>query len=130
MPAIGFALGIERLLLAIADQPVATSPTCFFAPLGNAAAQRSLILARDLRKRGIVAEVDGRGGSLKSLLRRADAIGARCAIVIGDSELANDSAILKDLNRHSQESVNLSALSDAIRKLFIESNTQSPGELI
>jgi histidyl-tRNA synthetase len=103
---------------------------CFFAPLGNPAAQRSLILARDLRQQGFVAEVDGRGGSLKSLLRRADAIGARCAVVIGDSELANDSAILKDLTRHTQESVTLAALSEAIRKLLSESNTQSPGELI
>ena len=130
VPAIGFALGIERLLLAIAQQPVSASPVCFFAPLGNPAAQRSLILARDLRQQGFVAEVDGRGGSLKSLLRRADAIGARCAVVIGDSELANDSAILKDLTRHTQESVTLSALSDAIRKLLTESNTLSPGELI
>jgi histidyl-tRNA synthetase len=130
VPAIGFALGIERLLLAIADQPAIDSAICFFAPLGNAAAQRSLILARDLRQQGFVVEVDGRGGSLKSLLRRADAIGARCAVVIGDSELANDSANLKDLTRHTQETVTLSSLSEAVRKLFTESNTQSPGELI
>ncbi len=130
VPAIGFALGFERLLLAIAAQSVQTAPLCFFAPLGAAAARRSLVLARELRLQGFVVEVDGRGGSLKSLLRRADALGARCAVVIGDSELANHSAIVKDLTYHTQHTVTLQSLSQSIAKLIDESETQSPGELI
>jgi histidyl-tRNA synthetase len=130
IPAIGFALGMERLLLAIPTSPAKSPSLCFFAPLGAAAARRSLVLARDLRRRGFVTEVDGRGGSLKSLLRRADAIGARCAVVIGDSELASDAAIVKDLANHTQVLVNFSILDQAVAKLLDSARTQSPGEVI
>ncbi len=127
-PAIGFALGLERLLLAIAEQTPKQNTDCFFAPLGAAAAQQCLVLARDVRGRGLVAEVDARGGSLKSLLRRADALGARCAVVIGENELSNRSAMLKDLTLHTQQSVELSSLSDAIAKLVAQTIPCVPGE--
>jgi histidyl-tRNA synthetase len=130
VPAIGFALGIERLLLAIAAPPIRKSALCFLAPLGAAAARRSLVLARQLRSQGFIAEVDGRGGSLKSLLRRADALHACCAIVVGDSELSSDTAILKDLTNHAQQTVAQSLLTQAIAKLIHDSEIQSPGELI
>jgi histidyl-tRNA synthetase len=128
VPAIGFALGLERLLLAIAAQPPKHITDCFFAPLGAAAAQQCLILARDVRRRGLIAEVDGRGGSLKSLLRRADALRARCAVVIGENELSHQSAMLKDLALHTQQSVELSALPDTIAELVVKSIPCAPGE--
>ena len=128
VPAIGFALGLERLLLAISEQPTKPVTHCFFAPLGAAAAKECLVLARDIRHRGFVAEVDGRGGSLKSLLRRADTLGARCAVVIGDNELANQSAILKDLTKHTQRAVDFSSLPDAVAGLVDDSRTHSLGE--
>jgi len=129
VPAIGFALGLERLILAIPAKPATSSSLCFFAPLGAAAARRSLVLARDLRRRGLVTEVDGRGGSLKSLLRRADALGARCAVVIGDSELAREAAIVKDLANHTQGLVNLSILAQFVEKLLKSAANQSSGEV-
>jgi histidyl-tRNA synthetase len=128
VPAIGFALGLERLLLAIAEQTPKQNTDCFFAPLGAAAAQQCLVLARDVRRRGLVVEVDARGGSLKSLLRRADALRARCAVVIGEDELSNGSAMLKDLTQHTQQSVELSSLSDAIAKLVAQPMPCAPGE--
>jgi histidyl-tRNA synthetase len=129
VPAIGFALGLERLILAIPARPAKSSSLCFFAPLGAAAARRSLVLARDVRRRGFVTEVDGRGGSLKSLLRRADALGARCAVVIGDSELAREAAIVKDLTNHTQELVNISIVGQAVEKLLESAANQSSGEV-
>lgn len=123
-PAIGFALGIERLLLAIPSQAKKQAPLCFFAPLGSAATRECLKIAHAIRARGCIAEVDGRGGSLKSLLRRADAMGARCAIVLGESELSNSSAIMKDLAAHTQTSVPIAELVSAVERLL----ASTPGE--
>jgi len=127
-PAIGFAMGLERLLLAIPSQPSATETDCFFAPLGAVAARKCLVLARDLRQNGIHAEVDGRGGSLKSLLRRADALRARFAIIIGESELADNTAMLKDLRQHSQQTIDLTTLPQAVAQLVHNTKTQPVGE--
>jgi histidyl-tRNA synthetase len=128
VPAIGFAMGLERILLAASAVQVKKPPCCFFAPIGAPATRQCLTFARDLRACGHVAEVDGRGGSLKSLLRRADALGARCAVVLGDSELTANSAVLKDLERHTQQSVAFKDLTATIQQILQASMEQATGE--
>ncbi|MFC1642859.1 histidine--tRNA ligase [Myxococcota bacterium] len=105
VPALGFAVGLERLLLAIPDAPSVLTPFCFVAPLGPRARCEALVLGRDLRARGVVVEMDARGGSLRSMLRRADALGARFCLVLGDSELDRGVIQLKDLQSHTQDEV-------------------------
>jgi histidyl-tRNA synthetase len=105
VPAVGFALGLERVLLAMPARPAAPVSRCFVAPLGPAAADQALSIARELRDAGIQAEADTRGGSLKSLLRRADATSARLCLVLGDSELERGVVALKDLASRTQEEV-------------------------
>ena len=124
VPAIGFAMGLERLLLAVRSEQEKEGLDCFFAPLGSAAIRHCLRLARELRQAGYVVEVDGRGGSLKSMLRRADATGTRCAIVVGESELASASVLLKDLQAHTQESVAFAQLPQAVARLLQGASVQ------
>ncbi len=102
VPAIGFAMGLERILLALGDTPVERAPLCFIAPLGQKAALEGLRLARTLRERGVRVELDGRGNSLKSMLRRANTMGARHCLVFGDAELERGVVQLKDLQSHEQ----------------------------
>ena len=102
VPAIGFAMGLERILLAMPQRDAAALPFCFIAPLGDGALLEALKLARDIRRLGCRADVDGRGGSMRSMLRRADGSGARVCVVIGESELARGVVQLKDLAQHSQ----------------------------
>src|SRR5204863_8849597 len=82
VPAIGFAIGLERVLLAMEDASPPSPPFCFIAPLGEKAVSAGLLLARQLRERGIPVDLDGRGSSLKSMLRRANAVGARLCILL------------------------------------------------
>jgi histidyl-tRNA synthetase len=105
-PAIGFAAGLERLLIASerATAP-ATVVDVFVAPLDKAGHGPALTIGRDLRRAGIACEVDTRGGSLKSQLRRANALKARFAVILGDAELKEDMVQLKDLEGHAQERV-------------------------
>ncbi len=78
---------------------------CFIAPLGEAATLSALKLTRELREQGVVTVLDGRGNSMKSMLRRADGLGARLCIVIGESEVVQDQVQIKDLTAHTQEQV-------------------------
>jgi histidyl-tRNA synthetase len=114
IPAIGFALGLERLLLAMPDQVASVSPFCFFAPMGEAATNYALNFAQDLRRRGIRVEVDGRERSLKAMLRRADTMQARFVIVLGQTEIDRSVAAVKDLQVHSQTEVSFDNLVDQV----------------
>jgi histidyl-tRNA synthetase len=101
--AIGFAAGLDRLLIASElDIPVAVVEA-LVAPLGAAAIGSALVLARDLRRAGISCDVGTRGSSLKSQLRRANALGARLVLIVGESELAEGSVQVKDLDSHTQD---------------------------
>lgn len=104
-PAIGFAAGIERLLVA-ADLPAVTHVVdVLVCPIGEAALSKGLELGRELRRAGTATEVECRGVSLKSMLRRANALGAPIAVVLGDEELSTGVVQMKDLAAHAQEAV-------------------------
>lgn len=117
-PAIGFAAGVERLLLALPPSPSPVTPLVFFAPLGAAAQRACLTLARQVRALGHVALVDGRGGSLKSLLRRADGLRAPLCVVVGESELARGEVQLKQLELHQQSSLPLDTAAQQLAALL------------
>jgi histidyl-tRNA synthetase len=89
----------------LGDEAVPQASPCFIAPLGERATLSALQLARELREQGVVTVLDGRGNSMKSMLRRADGLAARVCVVIGDSEVEQDQVQLKDLAAHSQEQV-------------------------
>jgi len=103
VPAIGFAAGLERLLIASEITAPSKGIDALVAPIGLAAVGSGLELARDLRRGGIRCEVDTRGSSLKGQLRRANALGARIVLILGESELADGVVQVKDLEAHLQE---------------------------
>lgn len=101
---IGFAFGLDRLRLAReAAAPGAEeragerlAPVVFVAPLGTEAEPAALSLARKLRATGVRVELDG-GRSLKSLMRRADRLGARRVLLLGEEEVAARRATVRDM---------------------------------
>ena len=122
VPGIGFAAGVERLALLVAQQGKerAVRPVIFIAPLGDAEAARADQLAQQLRAAGLAAEVSFRQSNPGNQLKRADALGARFALVLGDLELQTDRAKLKELKTGTQHEVSLSELVPALRKLLEE----------
>jgi len=87
-PAFGFALGIERLLLAMGEAEDESRPRVMILAANDEARVEGVALARELRDAGFNIETDLRGTSLKSQLRRADRSGAALAFILGDDELA------------------------------------------
>jgi histidyl-tRNA synthetase len=105
VPAIGYAAGVERLLIASELPEAGAVVDALVAPLGDAAIDAALVLGKELRGAGVACEVDGRGASMKSMLRRANGLGARLAIILGDQEIAEGVVQLKDLTANAQERV-------------------------
>jgi histidyl-tRNA synthetase len=104
---IGFAAGIERLVLALPETiPLPTrTPAVFVAALGEAARESSMALLRDLRRAGINAQVEYEGRSLKSQMKRADRLGARLVFILGDDELARGEITVKRMATSTQEAI-------------------------
>jgi histidyl-tRNA synthetase len=127
VPAIGFATGMERLLLALGEMPLPKEALCFVAPIGERAIYDSLKLVRELRDRDVRVELDGRGNSPKSMLRRADALGARVVVLIGDSELDQGIVQLKDLITGTQDQVPRADAVQRIATLFEQAGAPNEG---
>ncbi|MFO7813588.1 MAG: histidine--tRNA ligase [Pelovirga sp.] len=111
LPGIGFAIGLERLVLML-DQDAASSaaPDLFIAALGDAAAEQAFVLMSQLQVQGVRAEMDFQNKSLKAQMRRADKLGAVHTLIIGDDELRSGQAQLKKMADGTQTSVRLDAL--------------------
>ncbi len=99
-PAVGFGLGIERLLLLLQELKVArpsAAPQAYAVLPSAAALPRAMALLEQLRERGIAVQMHAGGGGMKAQFKRADASGARWALIFGDDELARGEVALKDL---------------------------------
>ncbi|WP_127996477.1 histidine--tRNA ligase [Piscinibacter defluvii] len=99
-PAVGFGLGIERLLLLLQELKVArpsAAPQAYAVLPSAAALPRAMALLEQLRERGIAVQMHAGGGGMKAQFKRADASGARYALIFGDDELARGEVALKDL---------------------------------
>jgi len=97
-PAVGFAAGVERLALALGEptsQP--PGPDLFVASHAETERGSALKLAAAARGTGLWSEIDPRGGSLKSQLRRADRLGAKLLVVLGDDEIRTGRVKIKQM---------------------------------
>jgi histidyl-tRNA synthetase len=118
-PAIGFAAGIERLILSIPEGSArATSPLVSVLSTGGETDEPALVAARTLRRAGIAVDIDYRGASLKAQLRRADKVGSRFAVIVGGDELAKGAVALRDLTTKEQSEVPLGELPAALRAVM------------
>ena len=107
-PAVGWAAGVERLAMLLADTPPALRPVAII-PLGDATESVALDILQKLRHAGVRAEIAYRG-NLKRRMERANKIGARAAVIIGDDELANNVATVRDFSSGTQTQIALADL--------------------
>lgn len=108
-PGIGWAAGVERLAMLLAETPEVPRPIAV-VPIGDGTMPAAMQLAEELRRAGLRVELGFRG-KVGQRLKRAAAQGARFAILLGDDELAAGRVVLRDLDRGEQEEVGRGALS-------------------
>jgi histidyl-tRNA synthetase len=116
IPGIGFAVGAERLIALLPgdDADFVPVPDLFLAALGDAARDRAFLLVNRLRLRGLLAEMDYAGKGLKSQMKRADKLRCRYVLVLGDQELEEGEAPLRDMSAGTQQAVKLDAAEETL----------------
>lgn len=121
IPAVGFAIGAERLVALLNQQQEAieASPLLFVAVLGETALDRGFDLIQRLRAQGLAAEMDFGQRSLKAQMTMANRRGANYVLILGDQELAAQAAPLKEMATGTQQMVSLTDLT-AIQKALGE----------
>ncbi|MET0918590.1 MAG: histidine--tRNA ligase [Burkholderiales bacterium] len=105
-PACGFALGVERVLALLEEQgrrPDATAADAYLVHQGDAADRYAWVVAERLRDAGLRVLFHCGGGSFKSQMKKADASGARFAVIVGDDEAAAGRASLKPLRELKEQ---------------------------
>ena len=123
-PGLGFGMGLERLLLVLEAQgievPEERACELYIANIGEAAGLKAGELTNALRREGFFVECDSMGRSLKAQMKYADKIGARMSMVLGDDELANGKARLKNMATGEVKELKFEELSDALYDLGVE----------
>ena len=108
-PAIGFATGIERIILNLKEQktevPGADNIRVLVIHLGTEAKDASVKLAARLREAGVSAVTSTGDKSLKAQMRQANNLGARYAVIIGDEEISAGTVVLRDMRNARQETI-------------------------
>ena len=121
-PAVGFAMGVERLIELIKEQEQYTSQHAadiYFISVGDAARLTALKLAQELRQTGKTIHVHCGDGSLKNQIKRADKSGAKIALILGEDEINNKKIVIKPLlSRSEQQSIAQSELITSLDTLL------------
>lgn len=117
-PGLGFALGYERCVLALAaagvEFPEASKCDLFVACVDDSVRAQAFMLVQKCRDAGFVCEMDHQHRSLKSQFKLADKLGASKVAVLGPDEIAAGVVTLRDMNEHSEKSVALDVLVEAL----------------
>ncbi|MFQ5588941.1 MAG: histidine--tRNA ligase, partial [Nitrospiria bacterium] len=110
-PAIGFALGMERLIQLLPEGENSFRPLkLFIAPLGEAAGQLLFPILYALRKKNLRCEIGNSGTGLKKQMKQADRLGAAYVLIAGDEEMATQKTVLRNMNTKEQTELELADL--------------------
>jgi len=111
-PAVGWAAGIERLAMLI-DSPAREPIEIVLVPMGQAAETLAIGLLADIRRRGHAADMAYRG-NMKKRMQKADAAGARLALILGEDEIARGEVTVRDLATGAQDSMAMAGVIDSV----------------
>ena len=127
LPGIGFAIGMERLILLLQQEQSETQrqPKIFVASLGAAARNECFLLAQKLRSLGLETEIDYEGASLKSQMRRADKLGVRHVLIMGDEEISRGEVQCRDMVNKTQAVLPLEAVALRLQEIYKQGITEN-----
>jgi histidyl-tRNA synthetase len=119
-PAIGFAFGMERLVLALGKTEKVKSKgwgiKTFIAVTGEELYGEAFKLLETFRRSGIASEIDYDARSLKAQMRKAEKIGAKFVVILGEEEFKTKKVIVRDMGNHSQKEVELEKVAAELRR--------------
>ncbi len=120
IPGVGFGLGIERLIMLMEangiEFPEEEQVDVFIAVMGERAKNFGIKLCRDLRLKGVIAEMDTLARNIKGQFKYADRLNAKYTVVIGENELERGKVSLKDMAKSEQREINIEDILEEINK--------------
>ena len=118
-PGIGFGLGVDRIILALEAQNIGISRQppvdVYIAVLGDEAMPIAFQLAEKLRDNEIRTDLEYNGRSLKAQMKTANKLNVKCVVIIGEDEIKNGAATLRDMEAGNQSSVEFDRLPEELR---------------
>ncbi len=116
IPGVGFAIGVERLMLLLQSTKTTElpAPSLFVVWIGEKARDWAFPVAHRLRRSGLTVEMEGEQRSMKSQMRRADKLRAHSVVIVGDDELQKGKVILRDMASKQQHEIGLKELEAAL----------------
>ena len=118
-PAVGFATGLERLLLALESQNLLPeknrSVDAYVVALGEVAQAEGFKLLNSLRQQGLSAAMDFAGRSMKAQMKQANKLGAKYSVILGEDEIAEGVAMLRSMEDSSQVKVPMAQVAEKIK---------------
>ena len=128
-PSLGFAMGTGRLLMLLEAQgielPKPDACELYVAPMGENAALEAMRIVSELRSNGVSSQTDVAGRSLKAQMKFADKIGARFTMVLGDNEIGQGKANLKNMDNGEVTEVELADLAENFMQILIKQETDA-----
>lgn len=115
IPAVGFAAGVERMMMLLEDYPK-NNPDVYVAWLGENTQEFGLKIAKILRDNGIKTFVDFNSKGMKSHMKKADKLAVKYCIIVGEDEMNKDVVVLKDFSARTQEEMSLEKAIEIIKK--------------
>ena len=119
-PGIGFALGMDRIIIALDAQnvtvPTAAPVDVYLTVLGDAAMPIALQLAQELRENGVKTDLEFKGRGLRAQMRTANKLNAQYVVMIGEDEINNAAATVRDMGSGDQQSVAFQQLAEMMRE--------------
>jgi len=126
LPGIGFAMGVERLVLMRGEGRIEPArPALFIAGLCEEAAAKAFATMSQLQKSGLYVEMEYQIKSLKAQLRRADKLGANHVLILGEDELSRKVGILRNMSNGEQEEIPLDGLTSFLYEKLSTDRLQS-----
>lgn len=115
IPAVGFAAGVERMMMLLEDYPK-NNPDVYVAWLGENTQEFGLKIAKMLRDNGVKTFVDFNSKGMKSHMKKADKLAVKYCIIVGEDEMNKGVIVLKDFNARTQEEMSLEKAIEIIKK--------------
>lgn len=115
IPAVGFAAGVERMMMLLEDYPK-NNPDVYVAWLGENTQEFGLKIAKILRDNGTKTFVDFNSKGMKSHMKKADKLAVKYCIIVGEDEMNKDVVVLKDFSARTQEEMSLEKAIEIIKK--------------
>ncbi len=119
-PGVGFAVGLDRVVLALENKGIALQAQegfkVYVAAIGEKANIESMRLVTELRHNGLTAEKDYLGKSLKAQMKHADRVAARYVIILGEEEIDKGRVILRDMEKGDQKEIEINGLADSLKR--------------